>query len=133
MQIIRISHTKHFTWEKVIQWRLILEECSPELFYIQGSKHIAADAISRLDIVDTPNPVKNSIEFVNEYYGLEDEDILHPTDYRTIVHHQKKDKELKKMIQTSKDYSIQNIYGVNDKNSLNYGNRKIVISKQLEK
>ena len=50
---------KTFNTERVMRWRLILEEYSPELIYIQGSKNIAADALSRLDIVDTPNPVKN--------------------------------------------------------------------------
>ena len=40
-----------------MQWRLILKEYSPELIYIQGSKTIAADVLSRLDIADTPNPV----------------------------------------------------------------------------
>ena len=39
-------------------WRLIVEEYSPGLCYIQGSKNIVGDALSRLDIVDTPNPVK---------------------------------------------------------------------------
>ena len=51
-----------------MQWRLILEEYSPELIYIQGSKNIAADALSRLDIVDTPNPVKNNFKSINEHY-----------------------------------------------------------------
>ena len=29
-----------------------------------GSKNIAADALSRLDIVDTPNPVKNNLNLL---------------------------------------------------------------------
>ena len=40
-----------------MQWRLILEEYSPELIQIQGSKNITADALRRLDTVDTLNPV----------------------------------------------------------------------------
>ena len=40
-----------------MQRRLILEGYSPELIYIQGSKNITAFALSRLDIVDIPNPV----------------------------------------------------------------------------
>ena len=44
-----------------MQWRFILEEYIPELIYIQGSKNIVADVFSRLDMVDTPNPVKNNI------------------------------------------------------------------------
>ena len=49
------------------------------LICIQGSKNIAADALSRLDMVCTPNPVKNNFKSVNEYYRLEDHDISHPT------------------------------------------------------
>ena len=52
---------KTFNTEQVIQWRLIFIEYSPESIYIQGSKNIAADAFSRLDIVDTRNSVKNNI------------------------------------------------------------------------
>ena len=51
------------------------------MFYIKDSKITAADALSRLDIVDTSNPVQNNIKPVNKYYGLEDEDILYPTNY----------------------------------------------------
>ena len=41
-----------------MRWRLILEEYNPELIYKQGFKNIVADALSRLDIVDTNNPIK---------------------------------------------------------------------------
>ena len=35
--------------------RLILEEYNPQLIHIQGSKNIAADTLSRLDIVEIDN------------------------------------------------------------------------------
>ena len=62
--------SKIFNTERVMQWRLILEEYSPELIYSQGSKNIAADALSRLDTVYNPNPIKNNSKYVNEHYGL---------------------------------------------------------------
>ena len=40
---------KTFHTERVMRRRLILEEYNPELIYIQGSKNIAADALSRLN------------------------------------------------------------------------------------
>ena len=49
---------KIFNTERVMIWRLILEEYNPELIYIQGSKNIAADALRRLGIVDTNNPIR---------------------------------------------------------------------------
>ena len=37
-----------FNTERVMRWRLILEEFSPELVYIKGSNDIVADALSRV-------------------------------------------------------------------------------------
>ena len=54
-----------------MQWRFIFKEYSPERIYIQGSKNIAADVLSRLDILDVPNPVKNNVKSINKYYSLE--------------------------------------------------------------
>ena len=52
-------------------WRLILEEYDSELIYIQGSKNIAFDALSRLDIVRTYMPVKPNMSSLAEYFALE--------------------------------------------------------------
>ena len=38
-----------------MKWRLILEQFSPELIYIKGSKNIASDALSCLDKRDNLN------------------------------------------------------------------------------
>ena len=38
-----------------MRWRLILEDYILGLIYIQGSKNVVADAISKLDKVDTNN------------------------------------------------------------------------------
>ena len=43
-----------------MRWKLILEECNPELIYMQGSKNTTADATNRLDIVDNNNPIRPS-------------------------------------------------------------------------
>ena len=115
-----------------MRWKVILEEYSSELRNIQDSQNIAADALSRLDIVDAPNPVKNHNKAVNEHYGLEDEHISHPANYKTIMQNQQKDKELTNIAQDNKDYSIQNVYGVDKKYSLFYRKYNTVIPKQLE-
>ena len=62
---------------------------------------------------------------LNEYYGLENDDISHPTNYKTIMRNKQKDK------QNNKFYSIQNFHGANKKYSLFY--KTPVIPKQLEK
>ena len=76
--------------ESIMRWRLILEEYNPELIYIQGSKNIAADVISRFDIVGTNNQIKPNIS----EFSLEKEDVLHPVNYKTIMQNQQNDKPL---------------------------------------
>ena len=39
---------KNFNTDRVMRWRLILEEYGPNLKYIQGEKNVVADALSRL-------------------------------------------------------------------------------------
>ena len=77
-----------------MRWRLILEEYGQDLIYIQDSKTTAADALSRWDILDTCNPVKKNNKSINEHYSFDNQDISHPTNYRTIVQCQQKDQEL---------------------------------------
>ena len=45
---------KNFNTERVMRWRLILEEYGPTLEYIKGEKNIVADALSRLGMVKEP-------------------------------------------------------------------------------
>ena len=56
-----VIHTNHknltyanFNTDRVIRWRLIIEEYGPDLRYIQGPKNIVADALSRLGLKDNP-------------------------------------------------------------------------------
>ena len=46
---------KHFNTDRVIRWRLIIEEYGPNLRYVKGEKNVVADALSRLDLEDTPS------------------------------------------------------------------------------
>ena len=102
-----------------MRWQLILEELSPELIYIKGSKNIVADALSRLDKIDNLNnnsskndniinKVEPTLESLSEHFALNKEDVLHPTSFKTIMRFQQKDKSL---IQIAKekpdDYSIK--------------------------
>ena len=61
---------------------------------------------------------KNNIKSVNEHCGLDDDDISHPTNYKTITRNQQKEKELIKITQNNKDYSIQTFHGADNKYSL---------------
>ena len=52
-----------------MRWRPIVEEYNPELIYIQGPNNIAADELSRSDIVDTNNPIKPNISSLAEHFS----------------------------------------------------------------
>ena len=82
---------KSFNTERVMRWRLIREEFSPELIYSKTSKNIVADALSRLDKIDylnkdnaesNNNKVESTLESLNENFALNKEDVLHPTSFK---------------------------------------------------
>ena len=41
---------KTFNTERVMRWRLLIEEYGPELRYIKGKDNIVADVLSRYDM-----------------------------------------------------------------------------------
>jgi len=43
---------KHFNMERVVHWRLLLEEFGPKLTYVKGVNNIVADVLSRLKIAE---------------------------------------------------------------------------------
>jgi hypothetical protein len=66
-----VVHTNHknltftnFNSEKVMRWKLFIEECSPDLQYVQGEKNIVADALSQLEINSEIWPETNFTNFV---------------------------------------------------------------------
>ena len=128
---------KTFNTERVMRWRLILEEFSPELVYIKGSKNVVADALSRLELEEVENEVPSTLDGLAEHYGLEKDDLpktAHPTKYKTIMSHQLKDKSLMKLISNKvKHYSNKEFHGAGKNYSLICYKDKIVIPKDLQK
>ena len=51
---------KSFNTERVMRWRLILEELSPKSIYDKGSKNIVVDTFSCLDKIDNVNSNDNN-------------------------------------------------------------------------
>jgi hypothetical protein len=45
---------KTFNSDRVMRWRLYIEEYSPDLQYIKGTQNVLADALSCLEIKETP-------------------------------------------------------------------------------
>ena len=87
---------KHFNTERVMRWRLILEEYGPELIYIQGNKNIVADALSRLELEVDKEKISPDVQALSEHFALKKKDMpeeAHPTNYKTIMLNQQKDKD----------------------------------------
>ena len=97
-----------------MRWRLILEEFSPEITYIKGCKSIVADALSRLDKIDSikNNKVESFLHSLSENYLLNHKNILHPTSFKTIMRFQQK---VKSLIEITKekllDFPLNNFMG----------------------
>lgn len=51
---------KNFNVERVMRWRLLVEECNPELMHAKGKHNVAADALSRLNLL--PSETLNEIQ-----------------------------------------------------------------------
>ena len=74
---------KKFNTERVMCWRLILEEFGPELKYIKGENNIVADALSRLEISGN-----HDILNIYELCGYNDADLpdsAYPIFYQDIT------------------------------------------------
>ena len=67
-----------------MRWRLILEKHNPKFIHIQGAENIAADALSRLDTIDTNNPIRPYMSSLAEHFSFEKEDVLQ----KTIIQYQ---------------------------------------------
>ena len=51
--------TKNFSTDRVMRWRLLLEEYGPELRYLEGHKNIVTDALSRSNIITSESEFKD--------------------------------------------------------------------------
>ena len=121
---------KNFNTERVMRWRLVLEEFGPELNYIKGENNVVADALSRLDM-------DNNREILNltEAAGYDDEDLpsgSFPIRYSAIRKEQQKDKVLMAKLKPGSDYTEQLFRGDNKQISLICKDGKIVLPKELQ-
>ena len=122
---------KTFNTERVMRWRLILEEFGPELIYIPGKKNIVADSLSRLEIAEDTKPVKAEVHALAEHFALTKEDapdMAHPTNYKTIMEFQQKDKNLLETAKKNKKFKVKQFHGAGKTYSLNNNNnnKKII-------
>ena len=72
---LNLTH-KQFNTECVMRWRLLIEEFNPEFFYIKGEHNIIADALSRLNILDTyPKEESFNLDILAKCFGEDSADL----------------------------------------------------------
>ena len=134
----------NFNTDRVMRWRLILEEYGPELCYTKGSHNIVADALSRLELTDDTSPPLEEFFALRErnaqWFGIT-KDTQKPTDvlssfpltYKNIKHAQRHDHELLRSLEQKDTYSLKIFRGGGKKRELIVYNDKIVIPKSLQR
>ena len=94
---------KTFNTDRVMRWRLILEEYGPELTYVKGENNVVADALSWLNLT-TNNTLSPNLDKMAEHFGLDDEDLpadAFPLQYKMIAREKNKDKNLFKLLKSN--------------------------------
>ena len=98
---------KTFNSDRVMRWRLYIEEYSPDLHYVKGENNIVADALSRLDIADSQFE-----DTMDTFLGLMDCFVNELSlDYHPLNHAQQADKSLMNLLQKDDSYSEQDFHG----------------------
>ena len=123
---------KHFNTERVMRWRLLLEEFGPKLTYVKGANNIVADALSRLDITEE----EFSAEAFAGELAIADEEFpkSFPLSYRELAHRQNNDEDLqKKLLEQPQSYK-KTTYKFSDKTyELITKDEKIYVPGDLQK
>ena len=120
---------KQFNTERVMRWRLLVEEFGPKLTYIKGERNIVADFLSRMRL----DPKEFSID---AFAGEPDTDFPenYPLTYKEIQYRQQKDKDLQKRVKKSPaDYPTQEYKSSDKTYTLITHKDKIVLPKTLQK
>ena len=61
---------KMYNTERLMRWRLIIEEFGPKLKYIKGENNAVADSLSRLEMSDNQDILN-----ISELYGYNNKDL----------------------------------------------------------
>ena len=126
---------KNFNTDRVMRWRLIIEEFGPEFHYVKGENNVVADALSRLAITSNSTNSDASSEMVAlaELYGADTNDVMFPLTFLHIMKHQQLDKVLRSCAAADSTYHLKSFRGGGHPIALICHNDKIVIPSSLQK
>lgn len=130
-----------FNTERVMRWRLILEEYNPELIYIKGPNNVVADALSRLDLL--PELPENAISAksrftkvsLQEFCAFQEDELAenaYPLRFSLISREQQKDSALLKRL-NDPGFTLKQVRGGNHTHDLIYYRDRIVVPRTLQK
>jgi hypothetical protein len=116
---------------------LYIEEYSPDLQYIRGTHNVVADALSCLEIEETPfEDTQESFLGLMECFAKKaDSDEFHFLNCQQLKNAQDKDKTIQKSLKMPKTlyYLLKDFHGGGKTTSLVCFKEKIVIPGQLQK
>ena len=133
---------KVFNTDRVMRWRLIIEEYGPTLKYVPGDKNLVADALSRLpklqrlhtacqeDITDIPPSRRLHEAFAWEKDNLPDH--AFPISFKLIQKYQKLDKKLLQKAKNDPSIRITSFRGGDKCRDLLCHKDKIIVPEQLQ-
>jgi len=82
---------KQFNTERVMRWRLLLEECGPKLMCVKGVSNVGAGTLSRPEMSEEEFSAE---AFAGELAQEEDFPEGHPLSHRELAFRQKKDRAM---------------------------------------
>lgn len=123
----------NFTCERVLRWRLLVEEFGPELRYIKGPKNVVADALSRLDLIKHPPDTSASVPQAELFADLPNVDYPEhfPLSYKQLADAQQLDARLQRL-KHNKNYAEKTFRSSSGERTLICYKDKIVIPASLQ-
>jgi hypothetical protein len=118
---------KNFNSDRVMRWRLYIEEYSPDLQYIKGTHNVVADALSWLELDETQfEDTQESFLGLMECFAKKaDTDEFHPINYQQLKIAQDKDKTIQKILKMPKIlYFCKDFHGEEKKSHLSVSKRR---------
>jgi hypothetical protein len=121
---------KNFNAERVMRWRLVLEEFGPDLQHIKGERNVVANALSRLEIDD-----EQEIFNISECFGYDDDDLpptSFPLRHKDIAKAQLDNPALLLKLRTNEDFSEATFRGGDKEHKLTCHNGKTALPPSLQ-